>query len=87
MYSEVPVPKSLEAGRSFEFLRRDLRRTGLVVGGAGSPGGSPGGGHFDSSLHNGGGGGGGGGVPGLPPAGAQHGAGMHGGIPGHFGAG
>ena len=33
MYSEVPVPKALEGGKSFEFLRRDLRRTGLTGGG------------------------------------------------------
>lgn len=52
MYSEVPVPKSLEGGRSFDFLKRDLRRTGLPGSQPGTPGG------FDSSLHGGYGGGG-----------------------------
>lgn len=85
MYSEVPVPKSLEGGKSFDFLRRDLRRTGLLQ----SPGG-PGGG-FDSSLHGGGMGGGpmGGGMAG---GGAYSSSGLsnsslHGGGIGHIGGG
>ncbi len=88
----MPVPKALEGGKSFDFLRRDLRRTGL--GGApGTPGGGlgsgPGGGHFDSSLH---GGGYGSISPGLPP-GSAHSAhssgssGAPGGFPGHLSAG
>lgn len=75
MYSEVPVPKSLEGGKSFDFLRRDLRRTGLLQ----SPGG-PGGGGFDSSLHGGGMGGGYGG-------GGLSGSSLHGGGMGHLGGG
>ena len=47
MYSEVPVPKGLDGGRSFDFLKRDLRRTGLPGSQPGTPGG------FDSSLHGG----------------------------------
>lgn len=47
MYSEVPVPKSLGEGRSFDFLKRDLRRTALPGSQPGTPGG------FDSSLHGG----------------------------------
>ncbi len=86
MYSEVPVPKSLEGGKSFDFLRRDLRRTGLLQ----SPGG-PGGGGFDSSLH-------GGGMGGGPMGGSMAGGGaysssglsnssLHGGGIGHIGGG
>ena len=30
----MPVPRALEGGKSFDFLRRDLRRTGLAGGGA-----------------------------------------------------
>ncbi len=41
------MPKSLEGGRSFDFLKRDLRRTGLPGRQPGTPGG------FDSSLHGG----------------------------------
>ncbi|CAL8460835.1 g366 [Coccomyxa elongata] len=87
MYSEVPVPKSLEGGKSFDFLRRDLRRTGLLQ----SPGGPGGGGGFDSSLH-------GGGMGGGPMAGGMGGGGsysssglsnssLHGGGIGHIGGG
>ena len=69
MYSEVPVPKSLEGGRSFDFLKRDLRRTGLPSGQPGTPGGG-----FDSSLH--GGYAGAGGSPyGGPMQGSLHGGG------------
>lgn len=69
MYSEVPVPKSLEGGRSFDFLKRDLRRTGLPGSQPGTPGG------FDSSLH---GGYAGGGSPfGGPLHGSLHGGGGH----------
>jgi hypothetical protein len=81
MYSEVPVPKSLESGKSFDFLRRDLRRTGLVSSASGYDGGSLHGGGFGG----GGGYGGGGGVPspGLPPGGGHGGSGLS----GHFGGG
>lgn len=83
MYSEVPVPKSLEGGRSFDFLRRDLRRTGLLQ----SPGGPGGGGGFDSSLHGGGhmaGGMGGGGS--YSSSGLSN-SSLHGGGIGHIGGG
>jgi hypothetical protein len=61
MYSEVPIPANLKGNKSFEFLQRDLRRTGLMGQGVGSPpslGAPPGGGHL-------GGPGGGGGTPNL----------------------
>lgn len=67
MYSEVPTPKSLEGGRSFDFLKRDLRRTGLPGSQPGTPGG------FDSSLHGGYAGG-----TGSPYGSAMHGS-LHGG--------
>lgn len=76
MYSEVPVPKSLEVGKSFDFLRRDLRRTGLLS----SPGGGAGG--FDSSLHGGGMGGSGG----YSSSGLSN-SSLHGGSSGHIGGG
>ncbi len=69
MYSEVPVPKSLDGGRSFDFLKRDLRRTGLPGSQPGTPGG------FDSSLHGGGYGGG------SPYGGGMH-SSMHGSLHG-----
>ena len=34
MYGEVPVPQPLQEGRSFDFLRRDLRRAGNLLAGS-----------------------------------------------------
>ena len=53
MYAEVPVPASLEGSKSFDFLRRDLRRAGSLDGGGGYDRSVYGGG-YDRSVHSGG---------------------------------
>ena len=53
MYAEVPVPASLEGSKSFDFLRRDLRRAGSLDGGAAYDRSVYGGG-YDRSVHSGG---------------------------------
>ncbi len=52
MYAEVPVPASLEGSKSFDFLRRDLRRAGSLDGGGGYDR-SVYGGAYDRSVHSG----------------------------------
>ncbi|KAK9836002.1 hypothetical protein WJX81_005192 [Elliptochloris bilobata] len=91
MYAEVPVPASLEGSKSFDFLRRDLRRMGSLDGGGGgydrsvygggydrsvhSGGASPAAGAYGSAYGGGGAGGGGGGGPGHLPTLSSIGAG------------
>jgi hypothetical protein len=53
MYSEVVIPDSLKGNKSFEFLQRDLRRSGLMGGGNNPPtvlGGTPLGAQSGSQL-------------------------------------
>jgi len=53
MYAEVPVPASLEGSKSFDFLRRDLRRAGSLDGGGGYDRSVYGGGAYDRSVYGG----------------------------------